>query len=516
MPTHNKGAALNKRVWSLFERAGFTTKPNSNDPSEYKIRLSTSKVRTPDLFAEEEQLGIRIIGWNKSRKEISESLTVHIHDYEQLRKIEKADSVLFVSTEKEFPTEDKKYALEKGMRVWGNEELNYYETVVDAIGTFAKYEIINSFGLKTKESKYIQNTIAIQISQPQKDSEAQLFLFSLPAQAMLRTCSIFRKAQGDKDAYQRILRKNRLNSIYKFITKNDAILPPNIIVFLHDNITFDEVEIPKVDFSGNAITFTYQDKFKIANLKIPLEYGSMEIIDGQHRLFGFVNTENATRQEFNLVVLGIKNIDPNKKRDTFIAINDNSRRMDPNLVAFLKFTEDEGECQNDNELMAIKIVVELNKTTPFKNRIKILDIGKQKITLKGFAGYDLRGLTSKNGLLRKYYGNSSTEHISLLRTYFSLLKSAFPKQWIDDDKFIIFTNRGISAFLKLLKSILKTEKSRIDSNTIKKYLNPLRKWKNKDWQISNLKGKYVGGEGWRLFHKDLVDTIRKQYPNFKQ
>jgi hypothetical protein len=41
------GPQLNTIVWELFENAGFTTKPNSNDPSEHKIKLSVSKERTP-------------------------------------------------------------------------------------------------------------------------------------------------------------------------------------------------------------------------------------------------------------------------------------------------------------------------------------------------------------------------------------------------------------------------------------------------------------------------------------
>ena len=63
----------------------------------------------------------------------------------------------------------------------------------------------------------------------------------------------------------------------------------------------------------------------------------------------------------------------------------------------MKYTNDEGECQRDNELMAIKIVVELNKATPFKNRIRLLDIGDQRITLKGFSGYDMKGLLGTRG-----------------------------------------------------------------------------------------------------------------------
>ena len=103
----------------------------------------------------------------------------------------------------------------------------------------------------------------------------------------------------------------------------------------------------------------------------------MEILDGQHRLFGFANTDAATKKEFNLVVLGMGGLTSKKKRETFVAINDNSRRMDPNLVAYLKYTKDDAECQKSNELMAIRVAVDLNSETPSKGSIRLLDIGKQ-------------------------------------------------------------------------------------------------------------------------------------------
>jgi len=35
----DKGAELNRRVWTLFEKAGFETKPNSNNPAEEVVIL---------------------------------------------------------------------------------------------------------------------------------------------------------------------------------------------------------------------------------------------------------------------------------------------------------------------------------------------------------------------------------------------------------------------------------------------------------------------------------------------
>jgi hypothetical protein len=191
--------------------------------------------------------------------------------------------------------------------------------------------------------------------------------------------------------------------------------------------------------------------------------------------------------------------------------------MDPNLVAFLKYTPNDVECQRDSELMAIRIVVDLNKTTPFKKAIRLLDqLGKERLTLKGFSGYDLRGLLGPKGLLRLYYpDNSPAEFTAVLRMYFSTLRSLFPKEWDAPERYIIATNRGVSAFLKLLKSMLKTHKAQLTSPIVKKYLEPLvTGWTT--WEFDELKETFVGSQGWKNFHRMLLVTIREKFPNFRE
>lgn len=286
---------------------------------------------------------------------------------------------------------------------------------------------------------------------------------------------------------------------------------------LADTVTVDQVAVDQfLDSTRRPITLSRR-AYDLVVLNIPMGYATLELIDGQHRLYGFVHADSATKSEFNLVVLGIKGLDGKQKRDTFVAINDNSRRMDANLVAYLKYTKDDAECQKSNELMAIRIVVDLNGVSPFKKAIRLLDIaGKQRLTLKGFSGYDLRGLLGPRGLLRKYYpSNSPKEFVTVLATYFSSIKGTFPNQWKNTDKYIIATNRGISAFLKLLKSILKTEKRQLKFHEFKKYIEALKS-RRITWDFAKLQKTYVGSQGWTEFHRDLVRAIKKKYPTFKE
>jgi DGQHR domain-containing protein len=511
----DKGAALNKRVWTLFERAGFETLPNSQSNKEHEVQLSSHKKIPVDLFAKHTQLGVTIIGSNKSGG--LGKWTEHVNNYKELGRKAGADRVLFVVTGTELDSDERKHVAEEGMQLWTEDELSYFDAVSDAIGPYAKYEIIHALGLHTREEKSTHPVLALRLRQPTTNSQTELFMFTVCPEWLLRTCVIYRRAMGSADAYQRMLRKSRLPKIRRFVAQADAILPTNIIVHLADKVTVDEIKLGEFrDTSNKPITLSRAGDYDLVTLNIPMEYASMEMIDGQHRLYGFVTTDDATKKSFNLVVLGVKGLQLKQRRDAFVAINDNSRRMDANLVAYLKYTSDNSVCQQDNELMAIRIVVDLNRDTPFKKAIKLLDVGQQKITLKGLSGYDLVGLLGSRGLLRKYYPhNNPEEYVRVLRLYFSTIRSLFKSQWKNPDKYIIATNRGTSAFLKLLKSILKTHKGPLDHNVVKQYLAPLKS-RRVTWDFAKLKNTYVGSQGWKQFHRELLEVIRKKYPSFKE
>lgn len=76
-------------------------------------------------------------------------------------------------------------------------------------------------------------------------------------------------------------------------------------------------------------------------------------------------------------------------------------------------------------------------------------------------------------------------------------------------------NRGVSALLKLMESILKTHKGPLTTTEVKKYLSPLKAgWKT--WEFEKLRETFVGSQGWKDFHRKPVAVIRKAHPNFKE
>ncbi len=166
----DKGAALNKRVWTLFERAGFDTTPNSQSDKEHEVQLSSSKKIPVDLYARDQHLGVTIVGSNKSGG--LGRWTEHVTHYKELGQKAGADKVLFVVTGTELDKEAKDHLSSQGMHWWTEDELSYYEAVVEAIGPYAKYEIIHALGLRTNEEKETHRVLALRASRLRSRAQA--------------------------------------------------------------------------------------------------------------------------------------------------------------------------------------------------------------------------------------------------------------------------------------------------------------------------------------------------------
>ena len=225
-----KGPALNKRVGALFEKAGFQSLPNANSTAEKVVTLD-KKQRPLDLYATDSHLGVTIIASNKAGM-IDGGFSAQLNDLKALAAAAGAKAALLVLTAVRPSNADIEAAAAAKITLWTSKELQYYEALADAIKDYAKYEIVNSLGLTTHEEKAIHNTLALRITQPTPSSPIELFMFSITPEKLLKTCAVFRRANGNAAAYQRTVTKKRLPEIREFVSREDAILPTNIVVSL--------------------------------------------------------------------------------------------------------------------------------------------------------------------------------------------------------------------------------------------------------------------------------------------
>lgn len=527
----DKGVALQKRAINLFKRAGFITTPKEDSTKEKKIFVTPNKekFRKADLLIE--GTGTILV---ECKDDKNVDLTEEIDKLTNTNKRGNmnADALLIISIGKKISRKDIEYAKEtENIKIflWGELKLKYYEILTNILKEFSAPELLHSFSITVKSTSEDVNYPSLKINQKFCGKKSggrhyEMYLFFMNVEYLLKYCYLLRRANLDPYAFQRLLIKTKIKNIGEYISDYGRI-PSGIIVALPESVNFDSATIEKKEnqwYRGNMVG-------RIGKLTFPKEISSICIIDGQHRVYGFINSTDKIRKSFEIPIIGIKGFNEKEMTDVFIEVNENSSKIDPNLLCdLLESTSNKKTIIKDPGLIAIYSVKKLDrynqKNNPFKGKIKIYQtesLKKKPITLKGFSGYDLRRMVKEGGVLRKLNKKNSLEkYLDILINFFKEVKLVFKKEWEKPEDYIICTNRGITVFLKLLERIINFYDGKISKKkyneiiSILKEPSSLRKFKN--WKNERLKGAYIGYGGWSKFEKDVLNQIKNKDNKFKK
>ncbi len=211
-------------------------------------------------------------------------------------------------------------------------------------------------------------------------------------------------------------------------------------------------------------------------LYLPNHYASAWVIDGQHRLYGYVYSkrmEKGPKDKTTFPVLAYENLPPLREAELFVDINSRQERVSQNLIkeiyANLKWASDD-EKEKMNALLS-RIALRLNSVakSPFYERLALSSTSKTHVRCLTLTSL-VDGLNEN-----KFFGDFTpvfkpgpfyaTKDIKreetiekacdLLIYYFDLFKNATPQQWLlgDEKGGFLFTNNGIRSLLIVLKEI---------------------------------------------------------------
>ena len=417
-----------------------------------------------------------------------------------------------------------KYAADRGISVLNKRVLDYYEHTVKALGKWMKYGFFRDLEIVREEESGTISRPAIMVRQPGINKGKEMYIFTLAAHELLPIAYVFRRSFKPELAYQRLVKQRRIETIGRFL--NGQVLIPNAIL-----VAFDDEIASTVVFTQTA------HNSSDGVLSIPKKYCSAWIVDGQHRLYGFTRTkfcepppESPIQQEkFELIIVGLKNLDRTDQARSFIDINDNQKGIDPTLLCDLAtLTHDLRYFLTWPSLL----VKELNsdETGPWLNRIKTLEIEKDRpISLAGFAKFALADELLKRQenkstnqitytgplyVYAKFDLNSPANDSSnlavlskqtrLLTRYFSLVKEHLeakrPGSWNDETKYGVTKTVAVNALLLVLNQILRSKKRNLILQNFQKFLRPISSLSFTNAMIA----KY--GTGWQAF-RGLANRI---------
>lgn len=397
------------------------------------------------------------------------------------------------------------------MLLWDEETIEYFEKTSKILGEFTRNEILRDLGITIGDAPHRERAVMI------KQGKTTMYVLGMHPGLLLNMAYVFRRAKKSAAAYQRIINKDRLEKLSKFLKTKDLLIANSII------IAFDKDISKKITYSKST-----------NELIFPTQYCSAWIIDGQHRIFSFMNSKfsywtEEINEKFKLPVVAFTDIEDTQQTRTFVNINYYQKRIDPILFCDLAASIKDLKYELSWTSLLVKAMNERDDG-PWKGMIKTSEVHTQKpinisaiarhILLTKLLGYNPENGTFSGPLYNYAEFNINEEfesdtnqiafekQLALLNRFFNAIKthtessSKSKNKWTNTEKYGLTKATSVNALLLVLKSMLdKKPKMNID---LVDYLQPI-----KDMRFTN-KSLLKYGRGFPAYQpiaNELIDKI---------
>ncbi len=477
-----KDEILEDKVWCLFYSMGFI---NFSKGRNFKINWSerSSDSKQIDVFCADEETVIICeckSGYAKtSLKENIESYKGILPDIKKsiLHNFSGVKiAFLYVTEGCQLSDEDEQRIKDLNNIIpsyhFDEKTLENYCQLVNQIGSAAKYQLLGLI-FKGRKIKNLENKVnAIE----GKMGGLTYYSFSIkPSQLLKMAYVLHRNSANSTDdmmpSYQRIIKKDRLTKIKDFIEHKKGFFPNAIIVSIRTKNENDKTLEFEPASGQDASSLS-----RIGVVKLPQEYQTAYVIDGQHRLYGYSSTEYADKN--SIPVIAFVNMKKEEQVQMFMDINQNQKAVPKvlrdTLEADLLYSS--SKYQSVNTAIKKRIAMKLGEKSnsplrgmvltgenPSKETVPLTidGINKSLNKTKFFNQYDKNNNIIKNGILD--YGisrNDDSQKEQTEETVFKLLRWAFEyikkntgEKWNSEQGFLI-TNNLVGAIICLLNDFI--------------------------------------------------------------
>ena len=414
---------------------------------------------------------------------------------------------------------------------------NTYEYVNSLIKNYKKAAFYQFLGLVFKNEIINNDKIEVPAIEGKMGGK-KYYMFSIEPALLLKIGFVLHRTrvnEAEYPTYQRLLIPKRLSGITKFINKGGYF--PNSII-----INFNQTK-HKLLFDAHARNEDTVSRFGI--LKIPNAFAIAYVIDGQHRLYGYADSNFL--ESNTIPVVAFDGLETKEQLDIFMEINENQKAVSPSLRTDLEEDIYWNSPKADNRMRALRssIIKGLCNTAsgPLYNKITVGE-DKRQLSMEFFSN----GL-SASGLLPSAVGNkfkdettyyclydiNNQDHekemnkskkniVDLINYCYGFVQEKYP-QVFNKEKYLIVSNRGSYAFITLIgnlntflasQNILNKNSSPKERFThIEKYLAALFEnlklvSREEEDKILTLLGQ--GAEiKWLRFFQNLINTTLSDY-----
>ena len=397
--------------------------------------------------------------------------------------------------------------------------IQYYSELVKHLGTCSRYQLLGNLLANTEIKKMQNKVLAIK----GKMGGHEYYEFSIEPEKLLKIGYVLHRNEANKNmmpTYQRIIKRKRLKEVQSFIN-DGGYFPYSIIVSIDSGgrkLQFDESPT-KLDDSIS----------KIGVLHLPKRYHSAYIIDGQHRLYGYSDSEYANTN--SIPIVAFVDLDRSEQLKLFMDINENQKSVSKTLRITLN-SDMLWDSPNQNERRdAIRSKIAQmcgeEQSSPLlgrvvigedeKNNIKCITIQAIQLALQKcsfFSTFAKNNTIATNGSFDVGDNQATIDRFyPFLEGCFKTVKNECETEWSLGEQGILTINRGIQGIIRIINDVVNLLIAQnklfpltqdIDDiiNEVEYYMSPLLNHINKltEEQRIELKSFYGGGAENKYLH----------------
>ncbi len=525
--------AFEEEVWSLFALMGYKFLNKERNFHLPYDKNNPSQTKQIDVFAKDDET-ILLVECKTAQSNTRGDFKKELESYKGIMEgLRKSIQALFPSTKHKFKfilatknlsiSEDDIIRLKEIQGIHLNEgNIKYFYDLNSQLGKASRYQFLGNI-FDGQDIPEMENKIPAVRG---KMGGHTYYSFSTEPEKLLKICYVLHRNKANINmmpTYQRLIKKSRLKSVEEFITEKKGYFPNSIVISIDaKNCNFEP--------ANTQVANTISD---IGILHLPKKYKSAFVIDGQHRLYGYSNTEYKDKN--TIPVVAFVNLSREEQVKLFMQINENQKSVSKDLKETLKADLLWNSDRYDEQLEALKarLAIQLseNRNSPLYDKISVgqdnrdLTIENIKLALKRskFLGKVTKNKIEELGLF--YNGNidDTFEKLDeLLVKSFEYINDTCKVEWDKGSDGLLLINRGIYGLILLLSDIIShlqeckfidIKKDSINKiiSELKTYLDPIAMFFREisEEERNELKGNYGGKSGtkyWRTFQKVVCDT----------
>lgn len=460
-------AAFEDRVWAAFAKLNFTS---LNRDRHFKLLYGPAENQNKqiDVFAADDEVVLVA--------ECKSAANMRPHQFkDEVEAIQGTRAGILRAIKKQFPRHKVKFVLATNNfslsrqtveRIEGadiihmdEDVIDYYLDLAEHLGKAARFQLLGALFAGTKIPELEPTVAAIQ----SKMGGHPYYSFAIEPERLLKMAYVLHRNRANSalmPTYQRLIKKTRLKKVAQFVD-GSGFFPNSIIL---------NIESGKRGLRFES-TGKVEGAAKLGMLYLPQTYRAAYVIDGQHRLYGYADSERASQ---DLVpVVAFVDLPRSEQVRLFMQINENQQAVPKNLRNTLnaELLWDSDDLREQFRAMKLRIAQHLgdSKRSPLHGRIIIgenkrtltrcitIDAVSRGLDRSRFLGAHTKTETRRIGTLYRGANQSTFDFTTdFLELCFAHIREGLESQWAlgSAPGGFVFVNNGIEGILRVLSDVV--------------------------------------------------------------